>query len=161
MLPLFQQQLQAGGPLTVTHSEVQRYFLTTGDAVALLLRVACDRSLEGVIVPELGIPHTVESLARYLIADGSASIVFTQLRPGDKMCEVLVSRNESFVEERRDLLRAVDSPSISVAELDAVLGELEQACRDRSLSRLLEAVSRAVPEYEPSSLILDGSRVSA
>jgi FlaA1/EpsC-like NDP-sugar epimerase len=161
VLPLFEQQLQAGGPLTVTHPGVRRYFLTTSDAVALLLRVACDRSLEGVIVPELGTPHTIEALARYLITDGSVSIVFTQLRPGDKMCEVLISRNESFFEERVDLLRAVDSPSLQGAEIEEILAELDQACRDRSLSRLLEAVSRAVPEYEPSSLILDGARVSA
>jgi FlaA1/EpsC-like NDP-sugar epimerase len=161
VLPLFEQQLRAGRPLTVTHPEVRRYFLTTGDAVALLLHVACNRSFEGVIVPELGRPYTIESLARYLIADRSAPIVFTQLRPGDKMCEVLVSKSESFADDHPGLLRAVKSPPIESAELYAILAELEQACRDRSLSRLLEAVSRAVPEYEPSPLILEGARVSA
>jgi FlaA1/EpsC-like NDP-sugar epimerase len=153
VLPLFEQQVQAGRPLTVTHPEVRRYFLTTSDAVVLLLRIAADKNFEGVIVPELGKPHTIESLARYLIADRPTPIVFTQLRPGDKMCEVLISRNESYVDERPDLLRAVKSPSIEAAELDAILAELEQACRDRSLSRLLEAVSRAVPEYEPSARV--------
>jgi FlaA1/EpsC-like NDP-sugar epimerase len=153
VLPLFEQQLQAGGPLTVTHPGVRRYFLTTSDAVVLLLHVACDRSFEGVIVPELGKPHTIESLARYLIADRPTPIVFTELRPGDKMCEVLISENESFADDRQDLLRAVNSPSISVAELDGILAELEQSRRDRSLSRLLEAVSRAVPEYEPSARV--------
>jgi FlaA1/EpsC-like NDP-sugar epimerase len=160
VLPLFEQQLRAARPLTVTNPEVRRYFLTTSDAVALLLRVVCDRSIEGVIVPDLGRPHTIESLARYLIADQQVPIVFTQLRPGDKMCEVLVSKSESFVDEHLDLLRAVNSPSISAAELDAILVELEEACQNRSRSRLLEAVWRAVPEYEPSPLILDAARVS-
>jgi FlaA1/EpsC-like NDP-sugar epimerase len=153
VLPLFKRQMQAGGPLTVTHPGVRRYFLTTSDAVVLLLLVAAGRNFEGVIVPELGKPHTIESLARYLIADRPTPIVFTQMRPGDKMCEVLISENESFADNRQDLLRAVNSPSISVAELDGIVAELEQACRDRSLSRLLEAVSRAVPEYEPSARV--------
>jgi FlaA1/EpsC-like NDP-sugar epimerase len=84
VLPLFEQQLQAGGPLTVTHPGVRRYFLTTSDAVVLLLLVACDRSFEGVIVPELGKPHTIESLARYLIADRPTPIVLPNCDPATR-----------------------------------------------------------------------------
>jgi FlaA1/EpsC-like NDP-sugar epimerase len=154
VLPLFEQQLQAGRPMTVTHPEVRRYFLTTEDAVALLLRVSSDCVSEGVLVPELGQPRTVESLARHLIAGGPATIVFTQLRPGDKMCETLVSSHESFVDDRPSLLRPVKSHCIPAAELEEVVRQLQQACRDRSLAGLLKAVLRAVPEYQPSALIL-------
>jgi FlaA1/EpsC-like NDP-sugar epimerase len=160
VLPLFEQQLLSGRPLTVSHPEVRRYFLTTEDAVALLLRVSCDRVLEGVVVPELGRPHTVESLARHLIGDRPAKIVFTQLRPGDKMCEALLSSREAYVDNHPSLLRAVNSPHIRAAELDEIVVQLQQACQDRSVSRLLEAVLRAVPDYQPSALILHAAQTT-
>jgi FlaA1/EpsC-like NDP-sugar epimerase len=161
VLPLFEQQLQSGRPVTVTDPQIRRYFLTTEDAVALLLRVSSDRVSEGLTVPELGQPRTVESLARYLTGDPPARIVYTQLRPGDKMCEALLSTRESYVDERPKLLRAVNSPCIPAAELNQIVRQLLQACRDRSLSQLLEAVFRAVPEYQPSALILNGASTLA
>jgi FlaA1/EpsC-like NDP-sugar epimerase len=155
VLPLFEQQIQSDRPVTVTHPNVRRYFLTTEDAVALLLRVSSDRVSDGVIVPELGQPHTVESLARHLIAGRPTQIVYTQLRPGDKMSETLLSTRESYANDCRSLLRPVNSPCIPASELEEVLRQLQQASRDRSLPRLLEAVLRAVPEYRPSALILN------
>jgi FlaA1/EpsC-like NDP-sugar epimerase len=154
VLPLFERQLLSGGPVTVTHPEVRRYFLTTEDAVALLLHVSCGRVQEGVVVPELGRPRTVESLARHLIGDRAVPIVFTQLRPGDKMCEALLSSKEFYVDEHPGLLKAINSPRLPAAEVDEIVTQLQQACQDRCLARLLEAVLRAVPEYQPSTLLL-------
>ncbi len=156
VLPLFEQQLRSGRPFTVTDPRVRRYFLTTVDAVALLLGVTSHRVSDGLVAPDLGQPRTVESLARHLAAERPAPIVYTQLRPGDKMCEALLSTRESYADERPGLLRAVKSPRMPIAKLDQIVRELLQACRDRSLSQLLEAVLRAVPEYQPSSVILDG-----
>jgi FlaA1/EpsC-like NDP-sugar epimerase len=158
VVPLFLKQILSGQPVTVTHPEVRRYFLSTEEAVALLLLVSCDRHAEVVMVPELGEPRRVEALARHLIAGRCtkpAAIVFTELRPGDKMCESLLSSNESYAAsaESPGPLRAVNSPALSAAELDEVLGQLQQACRERSLPQLLAAVLRAVPEYKPSALI--------
>jgi FlaA1/EpsC-like NDP-sugar epimerase len=158
VVPLFLKQILSGQPVTVTHPEVRRYFLSTEEAVALLLLVSCDRHAEVVMVPELGEPRRVEALARHLIAGRctkSAAIVFTELRPGDKMCESLLSSNESYAAsaESPGPLRAVNSPALSAAELDEVVRQLQQACRERSLPQLLAAVLRAVPEYKPSALI--------
>jgi FlaA1/EpsC-like NDP-sugar epimerase len=164
--PLFLNQILSGDPVTVTHPEVRRYFLSTGDAVALLLLASSDPSEEVVVVPELGEPRSVEALANHMISstrgpsDKPAKIVFTQLRPGDKMCEALLSSKESFAasDKRDGLLRAIHSPCLSPAVLAEVEDQLQQACQERSLAGLLEAVMRAVPEYQPSPLIVNAIR---
>jgi FlaA1/EpsC-like NDP-sugar epimerase len=160
IVPLFLKQILSGQPVTVTHREVRRYFLTAADAVNLLLHAASAGSPQGILVPQLGKPVTVEALARYLMhGSGQVPIVFTQLRPGDKMCEALLSDRESYA-TRADAgqpLRAVESPCLPTPVLDEILQQLQQACRERSLEQLLAAVLRAVPEYQPSALMLAAS----
>jgi FlaA1/EpsC-like NDP-sugar epimerase len=147
----------SGVPVTVTHPEVRRYFLTTADAVTVLLQAVHAETGPGILVPDLGEPLKVEALARHLMAKvhTTSTLIFTQLRPGDKMCEALVSTRESFAtnpgEERQ--LRRVKSPCLSLSMMDDVLEQLEEACQGRSLERLLKAVLRAVPEYQPSTLL--------
>jgi hypothetical protein len=103
-------------------------------------------------------------------AHATSTIVFTGLRPGDKMCEALLSARESFAMNPGEAnpgeagpgeagpgeagpLRLVKSPCLAPAMMTDVLGELEQACQERSLDRLLKAVLRAAPEYQPSALM--------
>ncbi len=157
IVPLFLRQMSSGLPVTVTHPDVRRYFLTTADAVTVLLQAAHAETAPGILVPDLAEPVRVEALARHLMAKthAASTLVFTGLRPGDKMCEALLSARESFAtnpgEERQ--LRPVKSPCPAPAVMDDVLGQLEQACQGRSLDRLLKAVLRAVPEYQPSALM--------
>ncbi len=168
IVPLFRKQIMAGLPVTVTHPEVRRYFLTTSDAVTLLLLASSADAPPGILVPELGEPVPVVALAQHLIANGhgpttrKAPIVFTQLRPGDKMSEALLSGRESYASETDSacLLRSVRSPSLPTAVLEETLQALERACRERSLQRLLTAVVRAVPEYRPSALLQETLLVS-
>jgi FlaA1/EpsC-like NDP-sugar epimerase len=158
VVPLFLQQILSRRPVTVTHPEVRRYFLSTEEAVALLLLVSSYQGAQGVVVPELGEPRTVESLARHLMRDRvpDVPIVFTQLRPGDKMCEALLSSKEAFAApDNGSHLRSITGPGVSSALLDEILRQLKEACQERSLARLLAAVLRAVPEYKPSALIVN------
>jgi FlaA1/EpsC-like NDP-sugar epimerase len=98
IVPLFLKQMSSGLPVTVTHPDVRRYFLTTGDAVTVLLQAAHAETPPGILAPDLAEPMRVEALARHLMAKAHATstIVFTGLRPGDKMCEALLSARESF-----------------------------------------------------------------
>jgi len=156
IVPLFRRQILSGGPVTVTHPDARRYFLTTEDAVTLLLESSAETA-QGILVPELGEPVPVQAVARHLIASAQdscqAAIVFTQLRPGDKICEALLSGRESYVAGAGSALHSVASPALSAVVLDDVLAQLQEACQSRSLTRLLAAVMRAVPEYQPSALI--------
>jgi FlaA1/EpsC-like NDP-sugar epimerase len=157
IVPLFRKQIEAGGPVTVTDPDVRRYFVTREDAVTLLLMGASIEDWQGILVPELGEPVLVRSVAEYLIAEASTgckpAITFTQLRPGDKMCEALLSNRESYRSSPDSILRAVSSPAIPTQALNEILKQLQQACRERSLQQLLAAVIRAVPEYQPSTVI--------
>ena len=157
VVPLFRKQICAGGPVTVTHPDACRYFLTTNDAVTLLLEAASAEPSRCILVPDLGEPLRMEALARFLLAEhGSpATVVFTQLRPGDKLSESLLSAREAYVDDQSTaLLRSVNSPALSPAALGEVLQQLQQACKQRSLEMLVRAVLRAVPEYQPSALLL-------
>ena len=107
-------------------------------------------------MPELGELISVEALAKHLMdGSGQVPIIFTQLRPGDKMCEALLSERESYVAHAnaRQLLRSVNSPRLAATVLDGILRQLEEACRERCLERMLAAVLRAVPEYQPSEVM--------
>ena len=157
IVPLFRQQIEAGGPVTVTDPDVRRYFVTREDAVTLLLIAASMENSQGILVPELGEPVLVRAVAEFLIAEASTGrepgIIFTQLRPGDKMCEALLSGGESYTTSPDSPLRSVASPAIPAQALDEILQQLQQACRERSVERLLAAVMRALPEYQPSTVI--------
>jgi FlaA1/EpsC-like NDP-sugar epimerase len=165
IVPLFLQQIHSGQPVTVTHPLVRRYFLTTAEAVVLLLHAASAPAAQGILVPELGEAVPVIALAQHLVANGNGSsqvpIVFTELRPGDKMCEALLSGRESYAStDSEQPLRTVKSPFLPATVLDEILQQLEQACRERSRERLLAAVLRAVPEYRPSALISEAMLAS-
>jgi FlaA1/EpsC-like NDP-sugar epimerase len=161
IVPLFLKQILSGQPVTVTHPDVRRYFLTTADAVALLLHAASAETARGILVPELGEPLAVKALAQHLMTNGPGSaagpvpIVFTRLRPGDKMCEALLSDRESYVANAGSgqPLREIKSPYLQAMVLDDILRKLQTACQQRSLEQLLATVMRAVPEYQPSALM--------
>ena len=162
IVPLFMKQMLAGEPVTVTHREAERYFLTPADAVALLLFASSAEAAPGVLVPDLGEPVRVEALARHMMRSGAeVPIVFTQLRPGDKLREAMISAGESYVAGPVPPLRAVRSPALSPEVLEEVLQQLEEACRLRSLPRLMEGVLRAVPEYRPSILLQPAESLAA
>jgi FlaA1/EpsC-like NDP-sugar epimerase len=157
IVPLFRKQIEAGGPVTVTDPGVRRYFVTREDAVTLLLTAASIENPQGILVPELGEPVLVRAVAEYLIAEASTdhkmAINFSQLRPGDKMCEALLSSGESYTASPDSPLRSIASPAVPAHALDEILDQLQQACLERSLERLVAAVMRAVPEYQPSTVI--------
>ena len=161
IVPLFLKQILSAQPVTVTHPDVRRYFLTTADAVALLLHAASAETAGGILVPELGEPLAVKALAQHLMTKGPGSaaspvpIVFTRLWPGDKMCEALLSDRESYVANAGSgqPLREIKSPYLQAMVLDDILRKLQTACQQRSLEQLLATVMRAVPEYQPSALM--------
>ncbi len=160
VVPLFRKQILAGGPVTVTHPDAQRFFLPTQDAVTLLLAASAAATAECILVPDLGAPVRMELLARHLIAQDAIPIVFTQLRPGDKLSEALLSARESYAVQRdATTLRGVLSPALPVAVLDLALEQLQRACKERSLKRLLPALKLAVPEYQPSAVMQNGASV--
>ena len=159
VVPLFQRQIAVGGPLTVTDPDVARYFMTTREAVQLLLHASALGAGEeggGIYVLDMGRPIKIVDLARQMIRlagltpDKDIAIVFTGLRPGEKKDESLFHPAEPMIAtETPGILRA-QSRTADVALMRHRLDQLATAAHDRRTHDALALVAAMVPEFQPS-----------
>jgi O-antigen biosynthesis protein WbqV len=159
-VPLFQKQLEAGGPLTVTHRDVERFFMTTHEAVELVLQAAAlgrNRDDQGAIyVLDMGQPVKIIDLARQIIRlagkvpDVDIPIAVTGLRPGEKLYEELFRREEPPV--GTDMAGVLLSrPRVAdYAVIAGALSGLNEACRRRDVAAALAILHDLVPELGQS-----------
>jgi FlaA1/EpsC-like NDP-sugar epimerase len=158
--PIFRRQIAAGGPVTVTHPAVNRYFLSLPEAVELVLLATTLDDEGGIFISEFGEPVRILDLACQLIKQAGLRpeidipIVMTGLRPGDKLSEEFVSDCESVHPTNIAKLRRVRTPQPSDAEFDSAMTALQEIVDRRDVAGLLEQVSRLVPEYRPSDVVL-------
>jgi FlaA1/EpsC-like NDP-sugar epimerase len=162
VVPLFLRQIANGGPVTVSHPDVRRYFMTLAEAVETLLCAASADSPKGLLIPEPGDPIRILDLARYLIGqENEVPIVFTELRPGDKMEESLISKRESCQTILGSKLRTVHTPTLSSDQLSNSLDDLQIALQQRDLPSLLRTVQSMVPEYRPGQTLRTQLQISS
>jgi FlaA1/EpsC-like NDP-sugar epimerase len=162
VVPLFQRQLERGGPLTVTHPEMTRYFMTVREAVELVLQaaaleVASERGRGGITVLDMGEPVRIVDLARQmirlagLVPDEDVRITFTGLRPGEKLYEELFHDAEALEPTAIPALRRARPRTTDLALLARGLDELEAAARSRDTAATQRTLARLVPEYAPAT----------
>lgn len=158
VVPLFQRQLAQGGPLTVTHPEVTRFFMTTREAVELILQAAALQAeiLQAagkIFVLDMGEPIRIQDLARQMIRlaglqpDKDVQIRFTGLRPGEKLYEEVLHRDETLVPTPQDGVLLAAPRTVGRAELDAALDRLTAAARAPETAALLAQIQALVPEF--------------
>jgi len=158
VVPLFQRQLAQGGPLTVTHPEVTRFFMTTREAVELILQAAAlpaaTLHAEGkIFVLDMGEPIRIQDLARQMIRlaglqpDKDVQIRFTGLRPGEKLYEEVLHRDEALVPTPQDGVLLAAPRVIGRAELDTALDQLIAAARGHDTAQVLAQIKALVPEF--------------
>jgi FlaA1/EpsC-like NDP-sugar epimerase len=155
-VPLFAEQIAQRKSVTISHADATRYFLTIEQAAALLLFALSEEFSSAVLVPDLKNPLRVEEIARALIQQSgtTSKIVYTGLRPGEKLHEQLLSKNESYLCDARGPLNVIQSGGILAAEARVAINELQQTIHDRDLSRMLRTVTRLIPSYRPSEVLL-------
>lgn len=155
--PLFLQQISRGGPVTVTHPEARRFFLTLDETVGLVLTAASLGS--GLWVPEPGPPLKILDLAEYLIRQTGLTpgddvpIAFIGLRPGDKMVEQLVSAQESKENDAVSGLHRVNGLAPGPRDIEIALAEVAETVRRRDVAALIHTLCRIVPDYQPSAAV--------
>ena len=154
VVPLFQRQLASGGPLTVTHPEMTRYFMTVGEAVELVLQASALGSQDGkIFVLDMGEPMRIMDLAEQMIRlaglkpgkDIKIDIVGT--RPGEKLFEEIFHGAEPPVATERPGLLLAAPRAGSLDDLRPALAELAAACRDDDADAIVAVIQRLVPEY--------------
>ena len=154
---VFALQIAAGLPLTVTDPAARRYFLTTSEAIDLLLTAAAEPNPSTLFIPDLHATHYIADLARFmartLAPDRDISIEFTRPRAGDKETEALFSPSEIPHPTRAGSLIPIDSPALPPGPLAHVLEELKTASESRDLAAALWILRRLVPDYTPSPTI--------
>lgn len=158
VVPVFEQQLRAGGPLTVTHPDVERYFMTIPEAVQLVLAAAVVPEAAGCIsMLDMGQPVRIVELAEKLIRLSGREpyrdvpIVFTGLRPGEKLQEELMSSRELTVPTTVEHIRVVHTSAGDHGRIERAVGMLIAASETGEAGRLRDALLQLVPEYQGSA----------
>jgi len=166
VVPLFREQIRHGGPVTVTHKDVIRYFMTIPEASQLVLQAGSMAKGGDVFVLDMGKPVRIEDLARRMIGlmgctvrddhspDGDIEIVYTGLRPAEKLFEELLIGTNVAGTEHPMIMRATEHhlPWPVVAQL---LDDLLQAIDSFDCNRARELLMQAVDEYRPNNEVQD------
>jgi len=165
-IPLFQQQIKDGGPVTVTHPEVIRYFMSIPEAAELVIQAGAMGQGGDVFVLDMGEPVKIYELAKKLIKlsgmevkdrdnpDGDIEIIFTGLRPGEKLYEELLIGGNVSTTEHKQILRA-EEEFLSSEELEKYLNLLEKAEEEVDFVALRTILKDVVAGYTPEDEIVD------
>lgn len=170
VLPLFKAQIAAGGPVTVTHPEMRRYFMTIPEASQLVLQAGAMGEGGEIFVLDMGEPIFVQDLARDLIRlsgltpDRDVEIAFTGLRPGEKLFEELSLASENAARTRHPKIFIGRLEPMALAQVEralAALAELAFAAEEPTPAALRAALSSIVPEYAPVVAFGESAEASA
>ena len=165
-IPLFQQQIREGGPVTVTDPEVIRYFMSIPEAAELVIQAGAMGKGGDVFVLDMGEPVKIFDLAKRLISlsgmelkdennlEGDIEIIFTGLKPGEKLFEELLIGDNISTTEHSQILRA-EEDSLTEQELDNYISLLKEAEKDGDIPSLKDILKKAVPGFTPEKNIVD------
>jgi len=160
VIPLFQKQIAAGGPVTVTHPEITRYFMTIPEAAQLILQAGTMGKGGEIFVLDMGEPVKISYLAEQLIRlsgkkpDEDIEITYTGLRPGEKLYEELFHDTEKLVGTTHPKILLANSRSMDFTQLEQALEMLMKACEKDDEQQIYGLLSDLVPEHQ-SCLPLD------
>jgi FlaA1/EpsC-like NDP-sugar epimerase len=179
VVPLFREQIRHGGPVTVTHPEIYRYFMTIPEAASLVIQAGSMGTGGDVFVLDMGKPVRIGDLAEKMIhlmgltvrdedhPDGDVEVRYTGLRPGEKLYEELLIGNDVSGTEHRSIMRA-EEDFLPWEELKPLLDQMWNACQRLDCNKVREVLLRAVAGYVPTKEVEDlvwrqrnaGARVS-
>ena len=159
-LPLFEQQIAAGGPVTVTHPDARRYFMTIPEAVQLVLQASSMGKGGEIFVLDMGQPVRILDLVRNLIRlsgfepDRDIKIDFVGLRPGEKMFEELKLEGEDVKPTAHEKIRLLTGSRATFEQMSSWLDELSVLVQAKNVHGLVTKLVTIVPEYWPSPEII-------
>jgi FlaA1/EpsC-like NDP-sugar epimerase len=157
VIPLFKRQIEKGGPITVTHPEIYRYFMTIPESVQLIMQAGAMGQGGEIFILDMGEPVRIVDLARDMISlsgldpDKDIRIEFTGLRPGEKLFEELLTSGEEIKSTLHEKIKVAGSESVNwsllLDKVDGLLGSLTNGFSPEVLHKIKEIV----PEYQPEN----------
>ncbi len=163
VIPLFEKQIKAGGPVTVTHPDIIRFFMTIPEAVGLVLQAGAYAKGGEIFVLDMGEPMKILDLAKNMIRmsgyvpDEDIKIEFTGLRPGEKLYEEVLMDEEGLQDTENKLIHIGQPIQLNEEVFFEQLRELREATR-KDLPTIKEVVSKIVPTYTPQELPPKGTK---
>jgi FlaA1/EpsC-like NDP-sugar epimerase len=151
--PLFRKQILAGGPLTITHPDIERFFMTIPEAVQLILQAGSMGRGGEIFVLEMGAPVKILRLAEKLISLSGkrpyldVDIKFTGLRPGEKMYEELFNRGEEELPTAHPQIRVARSEPVDMRFMEEQLDHIRRLVAEREEAALIAKFKELVPQY--------------
>ena len=158
VVPLFRRQIESGGPVTVTHPEITRYFMTIPEATQLILEASTAGHGGEIFVLDMGEPIKVAFLAEQMIKLSGKSpgndidIVYTGLRPGEKIHEELFYPNESHCPTQHEKILLANSSEVEWKVVAPIIQRLEEAVTQDDEVALLSLVTHLVPKFKVSAV---------
>ena len=166
VVPKFRQQIKDGGPITITHSDITRFFMTISEASQLVIQAGAMAKGGDVFVLDMGEPVKIFDLARRMIElsgltvkddqnqEGDIEIAVTSLRPGEKLYEELLTGENPQITSHSRILKANES-FVELDELEKDITILIFALNNNEPQKIIRTLAKLVPGYEPSQDILD------
>jgi len=160
VIPIFKKQIAAGGPVTVTHPEMRRFFMTIPEACQLVLQAAAIGEGGQICVLDMGEPVKIVDLARDLILlsglrpEEDIKIEFTGMRPGEKLYEEVSTMLEETAPTAHEKIRIFVGNGMPEGDVVTWLDCLREICEARDAGRLVVRLKEMVPDYSPSGHLL-------
>ena len=161
VVPLFKKQIEAGGPVTVTHPDVTRYFMTIAEACQLIMQASAIGQGSEIFVLDMGSPVSIDFLARqYIRMAGSVpgrdiEIVYTGLRPGEKLAEELFHDDEKLSETVHHQINLAESRILDRGVVMTAISSLLSKCEQSDVVGIEQIMKTLVPEYTPENNVID------
>lgn len=167
VIPLFRKQILKGGPITVTHPDIIRYFMTIPEAAQLVIQAGAMAKGGDVFILDMGEPVKIIDLAKNLIQlsglsirdqtnpSGDIEIYYTGLRPGEKLYEELLIAGDNVCKTEHPRILTAEEGYLPFEQLTGILSEIENACDSADYQRLREILLKAPIGFNPTTEIVD------
>jgi FlaA1/EpsC-like NDP-sugar epimerase len=157
VVPLFKKQIERGGPVTVTHPDVTRYFMTIPEACQLILQAGAMGEGGEIFILDMGTPVKIVDMARDLIRlsgfepDGDIKIEYVGLRPGEKLFEELITSGEGIVPTNHEKIMVLRGKTCDQERLNVVIEELTKLAVEQNGAGIRAKLQEIVEDYRPAA----------
>jgi FlaA1/EpsC-like NDP-sugar epimerase len=160
VIPRFREQIAKGGPVTVTHPDITRFFMTIPEACRLVMEAVVLSSGNQIVVFDMGEPVKIVDLAKRMIElagfapEKNIKIEYTGLRSGEKLFEEVLSHHENTLPTPHERIRIARVREYEYADVAKVMAELEELAHEVRIPEMLTLMKQAVPEFKSNNLQL-------